>query len=458
MSLLREMKLDKFFWILSFSAVVRLFFLPSSLWWDSSVYIGMAKYLFSFGSAGLWEPARPVFLPLIIGFFWRLFPSAIVFFSRLLSLAFSLASICLVYLIAGKYFNRQIAFFSSILFSFSSVFFFFTFRVYTEIPAVFFSLFALYLLIHHKPLLSGVFIGLAFLTKFPAGIFLVAFVLPLLLKKDIRSSAFIIAGFFIPLVPYFVFNHFMYGSFFFPLIQASRIIRQVVGCNILRPQPWFFYIVQILKDNLLNVFAVLGLVIIFKREDCTLLLSFLLPFLYFTYLPCRDVRYLILFIPFVSIFSAVGLVHIHSKFKFKSVFTFFVVFFSLFSAIDYYESDRYESDLPLGFTSYLADKDVYGEVWSFNPELAVYSDQLVIPVYYPLFTSAKVSYLSQNLDEPHYIFVDTCSGGMSCDPRDTTCSAGDFISSLEKAFNKSFYFSSGRCEFIVFVNETKSVV
>src|SRR3989344_1748702 len=40
--------------------------------WDSAVYVGMGKYLFSHGQAGLWEPIRPLTLPIILGFFWKI--------------------------------------------------------------------------------------------------------------------------------------------------------------------------------------------------------------------------------------------------------------------------------------------------------------------------------------------------------------------------------------------------
>jgi len=94
----------------------------------------MGKFLFS--QRGLWEPIRPVLWPFIIGFFWKVFPFSIIFFSRLVTLALSLASVYLLFLIVKHFFNKHTALLAAILFSFSSVFFFFTFCIYTEIPAV----------------------------------------------------------------------------------------------------------------------------------------------------------------------------------------------------------------------------------------------------------------------------------------------------------------------------------
>ena len=36
------------------------------VWWDSSVYIGMGKYIYSLGHSGLWEDYRMPLFPLIL--------------------------------------------------------------------------------------------------------------------------------------------------------------------------------------------------------------------------------------------------------------------------------------------------------------------------------------------------------------------------------------------------------
>ena len=39
--------------------------------WDSSVYIGMGKYIFSLGKIGLWESSRAVVWSLLLGLLWK---------------------------------------------------------------------------------------------------------------------------------------------------------------------------------------------------------------------------------------------------------------------------------------------------------------------------------------------------------------------------------------------------
>ena len=38
------------------------------IWWDSAVYLGMGKHIYSLGEVGLWESSRPLIWPLILGF------------------------------------------------------------------------------------------------------------------------------------------------------------------------------------------------------------------------------------------------------------------------------------------------------------------------------------------------------------------------------------------------------
>src|SRR3989338_4217094 len=72
-------------------AVLKIFslFVAQDIWWDSSVYVGMGKYIYSLGEAGLWESSRPLIWPLILGFFWKLNLDYILF-GKLFVIFFSL--------------------------------------------------------------------------------------------------------------------------------------------------------------------------------------------------------------------------------------------------------------------------------------------------------------------------------------------------------------------------------
>ena len=134
--------------ILIIAFLARLIFLFDyhQIWWDSAVYIGMGKCIFSLGQQGLWEPLRPVLWPFVLGFLWKIKLDPIIF-GRLLNVFLSLGIIYLTYFISKDIFDEKAALISSIIISFSSIFFFSTFRLYTEIPTIFLVLLSFYFLL-----------------------------------------------------------------------------------------------------------------------------------------------------------------------------------------------------------------------------------------------------------------------------------------------------------------------
>src|SRR3989338_4171249 len=112
----------------------KFFTLPNYriVWWDSAVYTGMGKYIYSFGNAGLWEATRTVAWPLMLGFLWKIGLNA-VFVGRILEIVFGSLCILLAYLIGKKLFNERTGLLASALLAFSPTFFFFNGVMLTEI-------------------------------------------------------------------------------------------------------------------------------------------------------------------------------------------------------------------------------------------------------------------------------------------------------------------------------------
>ena len=168
------------------------------------------------------------------------------------------------------------------------------FRIYTEIPAMFFALLGVYFFIESKYYFSGLVFGLAFLAKFPAPIIMAAVLFVLLYKKDLKNILWVGAGFATPVIPFFLLNQFFYGSFLAPMAEGSSVIKEVIGCNVLRYKPFYHYFYLMFTDNILNVFALLGIFLFFRKPDekkSVVLLCLALPLAYFMQLHCRDFRY-----------------------------------------------------------------------------------------------------------------------------------------------------------------------
>ena len=153
--------------IILFFFFIKLFTLSyyNVVWWDSAVYIGMGKYIFSLGSSGLWESSRPILWPLILGLLWKSGLNPILS-GRIAEIIFGSLCVLLTYLIGKKLFNEKTALLASVFLALSPTFFFFNGIMLTEAVSTFFVLLGVFFLIEKKHLISGIFFGMAFMARF----------------------------------------------------------------------------------------------------------------------------------------------------------------------------------------------------------------------------------------------------------------------------------------------------
>lgn len=469
MKLMQYLQKNRLFFVLLFVVLLIhliLMFSFREIWWDSGVYAAMGKYLFSAGSAGLWEHIRPPLLPAVLGFIWILGFDIIVC-GMILELLCSLGAIILLYEITKHYFKEKTALFASAIFAFSSIFFYLSFHLYTEVPAIFLVLLAVYLFILKKYYWSGAIIALAFLAKFPAGLFLIPLLIVLIIDKDLKSSAKVLAGFAILLAPVLVAYQIIYSNALLPFIDARHAILNVLGCNVLRFKPWWHYIYLIISENALNLFAIIGIIGFFRRFNKSKLLPLLclaVPLIYFTQLHCRDARYLVLFIPFVAMFSGLGLTYFMDSFQKqkKQIFTLMLLLvlgFSVFNGAQFFTSQ--ESALnPSAETYYLflEDKEISKEVWSSNPIVAFFTDARIEKIYYPVYNAEVAAdfdnYLKKNAEKIQYVLLDNCGGGIICAEDDKICKEENkkTLILLNNRFEKVLDEKHGRCFYKVYEN------
>ncbi|MBN2112191.1 glycosyltransferase family 39 protein [Candidatus Woesearchaeota archaeon] len=451
--------------IFAFAIIIRIALLSQQqdLWWDSGVYAGMGKFIFSLGKSGLWEHIRPVLFPFFLGFFWKI-NLDLVAAGKMLELVLSCCSIVLLYLIAKEVFDRKTAILASAIFSFSSVFLFMNFQLYTEVPAVFLVLAGLYSYIKEKNLLAGVFLGLAFLAKFPSGIFFAILFAVILFSKEFEKLPAFCAGFAVIALPFFVINQIAYGNFFLPLADAKAAIGQVLGCNYLWRKPWQWYFSFILlKENFLHLFSIAGIYYFLKKPNknkAAIFFFLLLPFAYFLQMNCRDWRYLVVVIPFFSIFTASGISRkIRQKENFMPLLAVILVLSASISLGFYYENKGYPSQAEQDYLHFLEFRQAEGEIWSSNPLAAVYSDEKINKIYYPVFNyeagDSFYSYLKKNSGNVEYVFLDSCGGGIICLPEDSECSKnlGYIYSYLGKNFDLVYNETSGVCTYRIYKNK-----
>ena len=479
------------------SLLLRLAFLPKSiiLWWDPSVYLGMGKYLFSFGKAGLWEASRPIVLPIILGLLWKL---KLSFLFNLLQLFFSLGCVYLVYLIGKDVFNEKIALLSALFLSLSPTFVFFGFLQLTDIPSTFFALLGVYLFIRNRNLLSGLFLGIAFMARFlQLFVFIILFIslvckkyahstlrskfnltdnyrrasrgvapvgdaAPLSLpsrilkvlcmyyrKKNLIKFLF---GFSIPVIPYLAFNLIMYSNPLYPFLLQSWMT-QHTGWIYNQPLP--FYFLGLLKENFLAILSLPAIYFIFKKTNykkISILLIFILFFLFFTLTKHKEMRFILVFLPYLYLITSLGIFNIFKKIKSRKIV--YILSILLLSVWLYLSAAQIEVPKPNDYSvfwSYMAQEEVKSNIWISNPIFIAKSDKKADElIYYPLYNSAKAITYQNTFSKAKHVLIDTCDI-MPCPVEDAQCKeeTEKLIALLKKNF-KAIYENEGGCSQYIF--------
>ena len=282
------------------------------------------------------------------------------------------------------------------------------------------------------------------------------------LKAFFKKFFLFFIGFFIIFAIYLISNFFAYGSFLKPLIDASRVVEEALGCPVLRAKPWWYYFYVLFRvEHFLYLLIPLGIFFAFKKSKnltipITVLAAFLLPLIYFMDLKCREYRYLTLFLPFAAFFVAKALAQI------KKFWSFAFIFVSISSAIYgiyFYTTNQIPAlpEISETYFNWFKNKDFKGEVWTSNPVHAAYSDLKFNKIYYPIYHKGAATnfnrYLFENSNRISAVALDNCGGGIICLENDSKCKAENekTLKFLEANFNLALNLSQGRCWFKIFV-------
>lgn len=456
--------MKKIYLVLAFAFALQLVFLfqNHNMWWDSSVYLGMGHYIYSLGEQGIWEHVRPLVFPLMLGFFWKIGLNDVLF-GYLLTMVFSLGSILLAYLICKKIFSKEVGEIAALLLALTPVFFESTFRIMTEIPSVFFALLALYFYIEKKPFASGVIAGIAFLTKFPQALVIAVIGIALyskctafrisknarhfrILKKWKEACKFTL-GALCFILPYLIFNYFMYGNASV-FADADAIIKN--SGTWLFSGPVYYYLQGILKQNPLYILSIVGIYACIRERKYVIPALGIAFFAYFSYHVHKEIRFALLMLPYFAILTAVGI-----KKMFKQQWIFWAIL--VIAGIAF--ASQLEKEEPLnpaleGYMTFLEGKLIEGEVLTMYPQVNLYSAKAATPMYYVVFDKVLAQKWIDYLNNPNnvqYVLIDNCN--LVCHPKDDKdCEekAGELMDVLREKFSTVYDEKSDSCEYWVF--------
>src|SRR3989338_3872097 len=451
---------------ISIIAIIAIFILSfyyhhypnADLWWDSSVYLGMGKYIYSLGETGLYEESRPLVWPLILGVFWK-FGLDAAFFGRLAVLIFSIGTIISAYFIALELFNKRTALLSSILLAFSPTFFLFSSIMFTEIPAAFFVMLGLYFLIKRKYNLAGLVFGIAFMTRF----FQISMIFPVYLffiylvykgKLTIKQFLASILFFLIPVLPYLTLNFLIFRN---PLHSFVLQAWMTKFTGWIFYQPFSYYFANLLGENILVLFSILGTFFIFKKEkDMKLIIpsAFLLAFLPYNFAAHKEMRFLIFLFPLLYILASYGIIKFSEYFsKYGKTALFLIIIIGVFHVAPQLRLDNYDDQLD-PFYDFMENKDVKKGLWISNPSFIAHTDAKADElIYYPLYNTDKIIYLSTKISNAKHILINSCDI-LPCPPYEKECNEEHekFIALLAKNFKTELNEKHDGCNYYIFTS------
>lgn len=308
----------------SIAAKFILVFFNQGLWWDEAVYLGLGESIlkgqYSMDAQAPVETFRPPLFPLVISSV-----SGSVLIVRIIVVMISALSVAATYYLSKELFGSEVALWASLFLSVNHLFFFFSTKALTE--PLFISLVSISLLFLFKTekkqayaLLSGIFAGLAFLTRYLGTILIIScllfFIFLFLRRKKVDKVAVEFAlfafGFLAVISPWMLLSYEYYGnvlgSYFTNLSvfsggPASGMFERLIS------------VLDIFGFQIL--FVILGLFLLAKgtketrrksSENALILLAvFSLPIIFVVFASHAEPRYLLSYLPVYAIFFGVAL-------------------------------------------------------------------------------------------------------------------------------------------------------
>ncbi len=314
--------------VILIAVIFRLYFFNiaknQAHWWDSLAYGDLAKNMIF----GLWTDnaflaheaiIRPPLLPWIWSFLLRIGVGdfGTILFVEILP---SILSVWIVYLIAKELYDKKIALISSFIFAVSWIHIFYSLRVMTDVPALFFALASIYFFLKSYEEVKGkefaisiLFLALSVMMRYSYGLIAFAYIIFLAVihrHRFLKEKGFWIGGVVgsVPLLLFFVLNLVKYGS----LLPASSVYTQ----SAVEKASFAFYVFEFIPHifgKLLTFLFIIGAIIMVweliigydsiskvkkLRSHAFSLLLFVISFIFFVaILKAAEDRYLFIALP-----------------------------------------------------------------------------------------------------------------------------------------------------------------
>ncbi len=456
--------------IIALCALLMILSMRHPLEWDEAVFVEMGKYLASHGEVGFFEVIRPPLLPTIIGGLWRLGFDPLIA-GRLLAIAASVGALLLVYRIGLRAFDVYTAAIATALCGSSSIFIEWSSYVMSDAPAMFLVVLSLYLLIEERPLLAGLVVGCAFLTRFVSLLVIVPYLIVELARPGQRVTR--IARLLLPAgalaCAFLLVNRLNHGSALLPITLGSRVAAND-AIAAAHPSVWV-YVEGLLKDNPLlfaALFAPIHLIAesravvrdhaLRARLAIALTVSFVIA--YFVAIAHREVRYLVIAIPMLALLSAWVLRRLALRLFGERRAVFGVLICALLTSAQWATAHHRRILSPAApvattvFAQFLRDAKPTRPFWISSPVQILNTDlRADLLIYFPTWNVERAITLRNQLPNQGTIFLNTCD--VECTAHDSPCerATAALLSDMNARFERRMQHSDARkCEHVVFTS------
>ncbi|HEY0980183.1 MAG TPA: hypothetical protein VGE18_02120 [Candidatus Paceibacterota bacterium] len=323
------MKLSRLLFVIALGIlacrIVYLLLWPSAFAWDAAVYVGMGRYIESFGSLGFWEVYRPPLLPLLFSF-GALFGIPIAWAIGLTIFA-SFGALYVAYKVGEQYMPTAGGWAAVVLAS-ATLFNTFSTLPTTEVFGVlgFFIVFYI-LFIKRAYVWGGVVTAVMLLLRFPYGLLIPLFGIALAVQAWIETKHISVVikrgmhfslGALLILATYLISNIFLFGGALMPITEGARVAHEV---SFLYREHALFYVGVLVLGAPLVIFSLIPFFFYKKNEQTKNIVIGILAFvavsffLYFSMEEHKEPRYIMPAFAPLALLAGLGIATLFSRTK-----------------------------------------------------------------------------------------------------------------------------------------------
>jgi 4-amino-4-deoxy-L-arabinose transferase-like glycosyltransferase len=343
--------------------------------WDENVYLGNARS--HIAKSNFTEDFRFPLLEWLIALVWL--PGESLLVAKIFIILMTLATVFFTYLISREYFSAKKAFLVTLGFGLSTLIVFWGFRIYADIPALFFTVVSFYCLLKKESAdgkkafiltaLAGIMASLSFLARFSFALFAFSFGIYCIFRKRYKDLAVFAVFFILALTPWLAYNQMHYQN---PVWDLKEQYSGVEKWTDFEP-PAKHLRNLFISMGIFSILLPFGIYSLFRKRNEKKLIWLVLIYTvislayYFFLVKMKDMRYYIPFLPFLYLIAFDAVFWLESKMNKKIMKKIIVLFVMLnivvvFGATLFYlaKSSDYERNGSLYHSIlYLKEKSAY---------------------------------------------------------------------------------------------------